>query len=337
VLFKFKGEVSKENYEDKTNCDCGLGGVCKLNLKTALTKAVWLGLITAILAVGAVWLSRRFVGSRDVQAEVAVQSVLSVSSLSNLLVLRGGALEQVGIARMNLLCAQGLPGAEDLDVNGCLAVLEQMTARVRSETERYHYRFERNPSEFENSESFYKMVIMAVVLAEDFQVKYAPNKMVTAADARADDGFFADAHDVFLHGLLGTNRQGTCSSLPVLQVAVGRRLGYPLKLVTTKGHLFVRWEDAKERFNVEAAGNGVNRFPDDYYRHWPLEVSEAEVQAEGYLKSLTPAEELAVFMSIRGMCWRDSNQYTKAAESFKVAARLAPGCQSYRTMLAELQ
>ena len=30
--------------------------------------------------------------------------------------------------------------------------------------------------------------------------------------------------------------RGTCSSLPVLQVAVGRRLGYPLKLVTTKGH-----------------------------------------------------------------------------------------------------
>ena len=182
-------------------------------------------------------------------------------------------------------------------MSNCLGSLQEMSARVQSETERNHYRFERNPTDFENSEDFYKMVILAVVLAEDFQVKYAPNKMVTVADARANDDFFADAHDVFLHGLLGTRRQGTCSSLPVLHVAVGRQLGYPLKLVTTKGHLFVRWEDAKERFNVEAAGNGVNRFPDDYYRHWPLEVSDAEVQAEGYLKSLTPAEELAVFMS----------------------------------------
>ena len=101
---------------------------------------------------------------------------------------------------------------------------------------------------------------------------------------------------------------GTCSSLPVLQVAVGRRLGYPLKLVTTKGHLFVRWEDAHERFNIEAAGRGVNRFTDDYYRHWPFELAPAEEVAEGYLKSLTPPEELAVFLSIRGMCLREAGR-----------------------------
>jgi hypothetical protein len=294
-------------------------------------------LVVVVFTVGGACLFGHFVSARNGQPTVTVQPSAPVSSLSDLLALPNEALEQVDIARMNLLCAQGLPGAGDLDVNGCLATLQDMAARVGEETERYHYRFGRNPSEFENSEGFYKMVMLAVVLAEDFQVKYAPDKMVRVTDARTDDGFFADANDVFLHGLLGTRRQGTCSSLPVLQVAVGRRLGYPLKLVTTKGHLFVRWEDAKERFNVEAAGNGVNQFTDDYYRHWPMEVSEAEVQAEGYLKSLTPAEELAVFMSIRGMCWRDSKRYAEAAESFQAAARLAPGCRSYRTMLTDLQ
>jgi len=302
-------------------------------VKSKTHKALCAGLIIAVLAVSVGWL---FVGKSRCQPTVAFQPALSVSRLADLLALPVSALEQLDIARMNLLCAQGLPGAEDLDLNGCLTMLETMAARVRTETERNHYRFERNPTEFENSEGFYKMVILAVVLAEDFEVKYATNKMVTVAEARPDDSFFADAHDVFLHGLLGPRRQGTCSSLPVLQVAVGRRLGYPLKLVTTKGHLFVRWEDAKERFNIEAAGNGVNRFADDYYRHWPLEVSDTEVQAEGYLKSLTSAEELAVFMSIRGMCWRDSRRYVEAAESFQAAARLAPGCRSYRTMLGEL-
>ena len=187
---------------------------------------LWLGLVLVALAVGAVWLPGRFVGARNDQSKVTAQPASSMSSLSDLLTLPVGALEQVDVARMNLLCAQGLPGAEDLDVNGCLATLQEMVVRVRSETERYHYRFDRNPAEFENSEGFFKMVIMAVVLAEDFNVKYAPNKMVTAAEAQADDGFFADAHDVFLHGLLGEYRAGTCSSLPVLQVAVGRRLGY---------------------------------------------------------------------------------------------------------------
>ena len=132
-------------------------------------------------------------------------------------------------------------------------------------------------------------------------------------------------------------RTGTCSSLPVLQVAVGRRLGYPLKLVTTKGHLFVRWEGAGERFNIEAAGQGVNRFTDDYYRHWPWEITPAEEAAEGYLKSLTPPEELAVFLSIRGMCLRETGRLPEAAQTFGAAARLAPACRGYAVMLAQLR
>ena len=123
----------------------------------------------------------------------------------------------------------------------------------------------------------------------------------------------------------------------MLQVAVGRRLGYPLKLVTTKGHLFVRWEGAGERFNIEATGQGVNRFTDDYYRHWPLEITAAEEVAEGYLKSLTPPEELAVFLSIRGMCLREAGRLEEAAAAFAAAARLAPDCRGYQVMLASLR
>jgi hypothetical protein len=181
------------------------------------------------------------------------------------------------------------------------------------------------------------MLMLAVVLAEDFGVHYKGEGRTTPAEASAHDGFFTNAADVFLPGLLGPKRQGTCSSLPVLYVAVGRRLGYPLKLVTTKGHLFVRWEDAKERFNVEAAGDGLNRFDDAFYRQWPFPVSEDEVQAEGYLRSLTAAEELAVFCSIRGMCLQEAGRTSDAAESFAAASRLAPGCRSYRLMLVKLR
>lgn len=258
------------------------------------------------------------------------------NNLASLRALHSEALTHTDIARMNLLCAEGLPGAEGLDVNHCLADLDQMANRVRSETERHLYRFRKNPAEFEHSEGYFRMVMLGVVLAEDFQVKYVPNKIKTAAEAHLGDGFFANAEDVFLPGLTGPKRQGTCSSLPVLQVAIGRRLGYPLKLVTTKGHLFVRWEDARERFNIEAAGNGVSRFPDDYYRHWPLEVSEEEIQAEGYLKSSSPAEELGVFLSIRGMCLLEANRVADAADSFKAAARLSPGTSSYKQMAERL-
>lgn len=260
-----------------------------------------------------------------------------VSSLTALVQMPVDGLKQLDLARMNLLCAEGLPGAEPLDITGSLAVIDQMAARVRTETERHTYRFQNNPTEFEDSEGFFRMMMLMVVLAEDFRVHYAPDKMASAAQARRGDGFFANAADVFLPGVTGASRRGTCSSLPVLYVAVGRRLGYPLKLVTTKGHLFFRWEDVRERFNFEAAGNGANRFPDDYYRHWPLEVSEEEVQADGYLKSLTPAEELAVFLSVRGMCQVEAGRYGDAQGSFASAASLVPNCRSYREMRDKMQ
>ncbi len=283
----------------------------------------------------------------------------SVASLDTLLTLPSSCLIQVDIASMNLLCAEALPGPGGFDLNACLARLDEMAARVRAETGRHAYRFQKNPAEYENSEGFFRMVMLAVVLAEDFGVRYAPGKMGTVAAARADDGFFADARYVFLHGLVRGDVQsprskvqsrslpaplappalalGTCSSLPVLQVAVGRRLGYPLKLVTTKGHLFVRWDDAHEGFNIEAAGQGVNRFSNDYYRHWPLEITPAEEATEGYLKSLTPPEELAVFLSIRGMCLREAGRLPEAAKAFAAAAQFAPACRGYQVMLASLR
>jgi len=244
-------------------------------------------------------------------------------------------LKHVDIARVNLLCAQGLPGCEQVDVISSLAVLDQWVARVRSETERHHYRWERSPAEFEHSEGFFKMLMVGVVLAEDFKVHYRTDRQVSPDTASINDGFFADARDVFLPGLLNEFHQGTCSSMPVLYVAVGRRLGYPIKLVTTKGHLFVRWEGEGERFNLEVTGNGLNRFADDYYRQWPFAVSDAEVASERYLQSLSPAGELAAFLSIRAMCLQETGQMMAAADAFDAAVKLAPEVQSYQVMAAQ--
>ncbi len=235
-------------------------------------------------------------------------------------------LEFLDIARMNLLCEEGLVEGEATGAQ--LSHLDQWAERVKEETTRNWRLYDRNPAEFEHSIGFFKMVMMGVVLAEDFGVKYDPARR--ASPASVGDGFFAYPRMVFLQGLLGPERTGTCSSMPVLYVAVGRRLGYPLKLVTTKGHLFVRWEGQNERFNVEVTGHGVNRFPDEYYLTWPFAVTPGEVEAEGYLESLTPAGELAVFLSIRGMCLREKGQEQEAVECFAQAARMAPEVAAYR-------
>jgi regulator of sirC expression with transglutaminase-like and TPR domain len=199
------------------------------------------------------------------------------------------------------------------------------------------YRFRNNPAEFERSEGFFRMLIMAVVLAEDYHIHYDPEKITAPGSTSEKDGFFRDPTVVFLPGLLGPERKGTCSSMPVLYVAIGRKLGYPLKLVATKGHLFCRWDGNRERFNIEATAHGLSRFEDDYYRHWPFEISADEERVNGYLLSLTPRQELAVFLSIRGMCFRDRGRMAEAADCFLQAAHLDPSCKEYTSMAKSLR
>jgi hypothetical protein len=211
-------------------------------------------------------------------------------------------------------------------------LLDKWSARVKTETEKHRNRFLKTPDEFQNSEGFFKMLVLAVVLAEDFGVNYHPERRTGPENSTTHDRFFADSRDVFLHGLLGPERKGTCSSLPVLYVTVARRLGYPVKLVATKGHLFVRWEGKGERFNIEAAGNGLNCPTDEEYRKWPYVVSDEEIATEGYLKSLSPPEEFAAFLSIRGFCLRDNGCFREAAEAFATAARFDPSRPQYKKL-----
>ncbi len=290
---------------------------------------------TALILLFA-WTTRRATDGFEMSPKTAApREAIIPRTLQELLARPATGLEQGDTTLANLLCAQGLPGADDLDVRDCLTRLDQWAKQIKAETERHLYRFRANPAEFDNSEGYFRMLMMAVVVYEDFRVHYNPRLIESPTLTDPDDHFFADSGDVFLHGLLSERRMGTCSSMPVLYVALGRRLGYPLKLVTTKAHLFVRWEGAGERFNLEATGKGMNHYDDDHFREWPFAVNEEEIEAEGYLKSLSPAEELAVFLSIRGHCLREAGRWPEAAQSFAEAASMAPNTRGYQLLLAD--
>lgn len=262
------------------------------------------------------------------------------ATLSALMALDAADLTGLDLGRMNLLCAEGLPGVPPAALADGLGTLDAMAARVRAETERHRGRFRARPEEFEHSEGFFRLLMLAVVLAEDFGVAYHPGLRLAPGTAGWRDGFHREPRHVLLPGLLaaegaapgraGAPRWGACSSLPVLQVAVGRRLGYPLRLVATRGHLFVRWDGAGERFNVDAAGEGLNRLDDAHYRAWPSPVTAEEEAAEGWLRSMTPAEELAACLSIRALCLVEAGRLPEAAEAAAAAVRHAPDWAGYR-------
>lgn len=244
--------------------------------------------------------------------------------LAELLKAGRDAQSQPDIALTSLRCAEGLPGAEALDIPACLSLLDTMARRVALETERHRHRFERNPAEFESSEAYFQMLILVVVLQEDFGIHYNPARISTTRNPESDAVFFADSNDILINGLLGPRRSGTCSSMPLLYAAVGRRLGYPLKLVTTKAHLFVRWDDGKERLNLEATNRGLSVNADSYYKSWPYPISAEEERRGLYLRNLTPAEEIALCLESRSHVLRAHNRFEEAAEALRHATLLAP-------------
>jgi hypothetical protein len=188
-------------------------------------------------------------------------------------------LEKVDVATINLLCSKGLPGAENLDIPAALARLDEWAQKVRFETERHLYRINdpKFADHYAHSETRLRAEFIVHVLQEDCGVHYNM--------ARANEPDYRNSQDIFLHGMINSTNGGTCASMPVMYVAVGRRLGYPMKLVAAKEHLFCRWE-GNERLNIEGATNGgVNYYEDDYYRKWPKPISDAEMATGQFLPS----------------------------------------------------
>ncbi len=267
----------------------------------------------------------------------------SARTLDDLLKIAADRLGEVDITEMNLLCAVGLPGAEKLDIDHALATLDDWARRVKFEADRHLYRVTdpRYADHYRHSEAYLRAEMLVQALCEDLGVKYDPT-------AKAGTFSFKDSRVAFIHGMIPPPAQsltdtpgGTCASMPVMYVAVGRRLGYPLKLVTTKGHVFVRWDGKdhfnpawRERFNFEGT-NGFNSFPDDYYKTWPFKLADKEVKANRYLVSLTPAEEFAEFLAARGHCGSDNGQAPFAASCYENACGYDPTRPSYRAWFSD--
>lgn len=238
------------------------------------------------------------------------------------------AMANVDIALLNLRCAEGLSGAEKLDIRSCLRKLDQWAQRVKFETDRHLYRV-RDPrfaTHYKNSEAYYRASMMLQVLQEDLGVHYNRE--------RIRDVDFTRSQDLFIHGMIGNENGGTCVSMPALYTAIGRRLGYPIKLVLAREHVFCRWDDAKDRFNIEGSGEGFSSFEDEYYKNWPKPIEDADVKSGRYLKSLTPREELAVFLAARGHCLEDNGSSNDAYVAYALANQLAPQNPEYGGFLS---
>lgn len=247
-----------------------------------------------------------------------VKPARHAASLDDLLKMTPEQLAEVDLAEMNLVCATGLPGAENLNIDQCLTRLDDWALRVRYWTDQSMWDFRQHPQNFRNSEAKFRVLLLISVLQQDFGVHYN--------DRGLDTCDFSNSKNAFLHGMIDDPNGGTCASMPVMCVAVGRRLAYPMKLILAKTHVFARWEDpvTGERFNIEGTNAQFADHPDSYYRNWPYPITDAELKQGWYLKPLTPPEELAIFLHNRAFCLMDSGRFDEAKVVLTHSCRLAP-------------
>jgi hypothetical protein len=170
-------------------------------------------------------------------------------------------------------------------------------------------------------------MMLVTVLQQDCGVHYNLD--------RIEHSDFRNSKDLFIHGIVEGTNGGTCVSLPVLYAAVGRRLGYPLQLAVCKGHLFCRWDSKAERFDIECTGSGFKRRDDAHFTHWPHQITDEELKAGIYLKSLTGKQELALFMATRGHCLLDNQRTSDAVVAYALAHQLYERFPDYLSFLAE--
>jgi hypothetical protein len=280
--------------------------------------------VTALISIGGTaWAFVRSAQSSPAPVRVPVAAPQSTPApaprltLGDLLTMPATEIGNVDVDEMNLLCAQGLPGAEGLDVAQCLRTVDEWAGLTRRMTDERIGIFRQNPEQFKNSENWWRVGALVGVLNRVIGTSYNPALKNAGALGMFDTTSFQNARDIFIHGLLTGNRQGTCSSMPVLVAAVGRRLGYPLKLVAGRNHLFVRWDDGTERFNIEVTDSFAERKPDDFYHEWPRPNRLP-------LKSMTPAEELSTFLAFRGLCLMQHKRWRDAEVAFAHSHVLVP-------------
>ncbi len=259
-------------------------------------------------------------------------------TLAELLALPPDQLEKVDLARIDLLCAEGLPGAGDLDLEKCLQTLDEWARYVKLETERNYHRFVEHPEKFKNSLGRYRMAVMAAVLCQDLRVQYNPKREKELFEhhffaegepfGEAERSFFSDSSDLFLHGLLSDKRYGTCASMPFLYVAIGRRLGYPVSIALTHRHYYVYYDEGEgKHFNVEATENrGFITPSDDEYRNppWGAPPSPEYFETRGLLRPLSNKVAMAHILAGRAAVFRSAGRHDEEARTWAIAARYFP-------------
>ena len=293
-------------------------------------------LAVCLAAIGWTWLHFHARGAVS-SVPASTSNSTQPTTLDELLALPPAKLEQCDIALIDLICAKGLRGSEHLDIPACLKTLDNWTEAVKTETQRHEYRFRDHPEDYKNSLGRFQMNMMGTVLAQDLGIHYDPDFLAAQTSGNPiTNGWEVDSQLSFIHGLLMSKHVGTCASMPVLYVAIGRRLGYPVSLCSSKNHGYVQYDEPHgEHFNVEATTTiGFLTPTDDDYKTDMFTCTEEEIRQYGWLRPLNNAGILYQCLMHRAISLANMKQYAEAKKVWVQVARYGPDTPMVRSNTA---
>jgi hypothetical protein len=113
--------------------------------------------------------------------------------------------------------------------------------------------------------------------------------------------------------------QGTCISMPALYIALGERLGCPIKGVNANEHFFCRWDDGKYVSNIEVTSGGGWSPDEDYVRD--MEMTPEQLRSGAYMRTLTKRELIGNFFFARAAHYASTGRPLQAERDLlRVAA-----------------
>jgi hypothetical protein len=299
----------------------------------------WVAVAIVGIGVGAVIatdpsFSSFFSRTRIRHSEAKLPKPLDKMTAADLAAMPDAELEKLDPLVMNLIVARGLPGLATLEIPSYVATVDDWARQIDEGNRRLEPISKHDPT-YLVSREFWMAGGMAVALAGPrFGIRYTS----TGLDDR-------DPAQHFVHGVID-NRMGTCASMPVLHMAIGFRLGWPLKAVVSADHMWSRWDDGKPkekggiRFNLEATNSksdgswgSFNSPSDEEYASW-LHTPRRVIENGSDFTSLTARQTLGVFLQSRAGVWVARDCPDRAISDARLAVACFPKNVDIQRMLA---
>jgi len=146
----------------------------------------------------------------------------------------------------------------------------------------------------------------------------ALNRFLFVEEGYVYDGV-AENPDNFLLDRVIARKRGNCLGLTALYLLLAERLSLPLHGVYVPSHVFVRYEDAGVRFDIETGEKGAEWEDGRYLRKFRL------AGGRPYLRSLSSSEMIAVYLKSLGAVFSRKGREDRALRLYREAAVYYPG------------